>query len=55
MKGSKIIINRSNKYERKQFICEYLYTYTYVQREREEKVVVKYNVSFACVFIYGYH
>lgn len=56
MKGSKIIINRSNKYERKQFICEHLYTYTYVQRERErEKVVVKYDVSFACVFIYGYH
>lgn len=31
----------------------YLYIYTYVYREK--KIVGRYNVSFACVFIYGYH
>lgn len=31
----------------------YLYIYTYIQREK--KIVGRYNVSFACVFIYGYH
>ena len=46
------IINRSNKYEWKWCIC--IYTHTYMYRERE-KIVGRYNVSFACVFIYGYH
>ena len=31
-----------------------MYMYVYICTERE-KIVGRYNVSFACVFKYGYH
>lgn len=33
----------------------YVFIHIHICTEREKKIVGRYNVSFACVFIYGYH